>query len=262
MKNILKIIFAFIIIFFYQVKSFGHELWLEPKKFHLQTNEKLEVHIKVGQNFNGDNFPYISKETAKLNLFFDKKKIILKHRDGDYPAIQANVAQKGAYILTYESAPEILEYNNFEKFKLFLQEQGLWNKHIFVQTDNIIESYTRFAKSIIRVGDSNGSDFKSDLIFELVLQDPIEKLKINSIIRVKLFYQDQPYKNSQITIFRTRQNKLDTYKVITNNNGEALVPTKDGGVFLLSAVKILKNNQKQNKAEWNSLWASVTFEVK
>lgn len=262
MKNLFKKITLFFIFLFFTNIGFSHELWLEPKKFNLLPNQKLEAHIKVGQNLNGDSFPYISAETSKLNLFLNKTKIQLKHRDGDYPAIQVNLNKRGTYILTYESTPEILKYENFEKFTLFLQEQGLWDKRIFVPTNDIIESYTRFAKSIIQVGDSYGADFKSDLLFELVAKDPIKNFKTRSNILVKLFYDNQPYQNSQISIFRLHQNKLDIYKVVTNNRGEAKIPTKEGGIFLLSSVYLSNIAQSKTESQWKSLWASLTFEIK
>ena len=41
----------------------AHELWLEPENFIIQPNSKLNAHIKVGQKFNGDKFPYLHSET-------------------------------------------------------------------------------------------------------------------------------------------------------------------------------------------------------
>ena len=117
MKNLLKKIISLFIFYFYCTLSFSHELWLEPINFNLKPNQILQTHIKVGQNFHGEQYPYIGAETIKLNLFHDTKIIQLIHRDGDYPAIQATLAKKGSYILAYESAPELLQYDNFDKFK-------------------------------------------------------------------------------------------------------------------------------------------------
>ena len=128
MKNLLKKIISLFVFYFYCTLSFSHELWLEPVNFNLKPNQILQTHIKVGQNFHGEKYPYIGAETIKLNLFHDTKIIQLKHRDGDYPAIQATLTKKGSYILAYESAPELLQYDNFDKFKSFLEEQGLWNQ--------------------------------------------------------------------------------------------------------------------------------------
>ena len=261
MKNLLKKIVAIFIFYFYCTLSFSHELWLEPIKFNLQPNDKLQAHIKVGQNFNGEKYPYIGAETVKLNLFQNQKAIKLKHRDGDYPAIQAVLSRKGSYVLSYESMPEFLEYENYEKFKSFLEEQGLWDKNKYPPSNKITEVYSRYAKSIITVGNAEGSDFQTNLLFEIVLQKSIRNLKDLSEIPVKLYYQNKPYTNCQITIFRSLNNNLDIYKIITDEKGEANISIKEGGTFLLSAVHFSNNQTGQFNANWKSLWASLTFEI-
>ena len=52
-------ILAFLVL--WTVPTFPHELWLEPKKFHLNTNETLEVNIKLGEKMQGANLAFIPK---------------------------------------------------------------------------------------------------------------------------------------------------------------------------------------------------------
>ena len=89
----------------------------------------------------------------------------------------------------------------------------------------------------------------------------ISNLRNQSEIPVKLYYQDKPYTNCQITMFRLFQNNLDIYKIATNDKGEAKIPIKEGGKFLLNAVYFSKNDNKKINADWKSLWASSTFEI-
>ena len=147
-KLILIISFSFTTI-----TSSAHELWLEPETFITQPYSKLNTHIKVGQKFNGDKFPYLSSETKSLRLFLDQRPIILKPRDGDYPAIQSILKKSGLYVLSYESFPEKVDYKNFETFKTFLKEEGIWDSwnkknSKFINSD-ISEIYTRYAKDTI-----------------------------------------------------------------------------------------------------------------
>ena len=100
--------------------AFAHELWLEPEQFILQANTDLKADIKVGQQLNGNKYPYIKSETKSLKLFLKKKEIKLTHRDGDYPANQSPIKNEGLHILSYESVPEKVNYANFEIFKTFM----------------------------------------------------------------------------------------------------------------------------------------------
>jgi len=262
MNNFLiKIIF----ILFFSLKTsfvFSHEMWIEPESFVLRANEKLNAHIRVGQNFNGNSYPYISSETKSLKLFNKQKQIFIKNRDGDYPAIQLILRKNDLYILSYESIPEKVDYENFDKFKLFLQEQNLWNKwskdNPNLINSKINEIYTRYAKSLIQVGNSDGNDFNTGLKFELIaLNNPYNK---SQKLEVLLIYNNKPFKNSLITIFNKFDNKIEINKIMTNQFGKATISLNKKGIYLLNAVQFIKNNTPS--ADWQSLWASLTFEKK
>ena len=239
--------------------SFAHELWLEPEAFITQPNSKLNAHIKVGQKFNGDKFPYLRSETKSLKLFLEQKSITLQPRDGDYPAIQSSLKESGLHILSYQSVPEKVDYKNFEVFKSFLQDEGLWKKWSkenpdFINSD-INETYTRYAKSLIQVGAKPGEDFNTGLLFELIaLNTPYGS---ENEVDVLLLYKNKPFPNSQITIFNKTKNETTISKIRTNNDGKATISLKKKGAFLISAVHFKKSEIKN--ADWHSLWASLTF---
>ena len=239
--------------------SSAHELWLEPEAFITQPNSKLNAHIKVGQKFNGDKFPYLRSETKSLKLFLEQKSITLQPRDGDYPAIQSLLEESGLHVLSYESTPEKVDYKNFEIFKTFLKDEGIWNEWSaknpdFINSD-INETYTRYAKSLIQVGTKSGEDFNTGLLFELIaLNNPYGS---ENKIDVLLLYKNKPFPNSQITIFNKTGNETTISKIKTNNDGKAIISLEKKGAFLISAVHFKKSEIKN--ADWHSLWASLTF---
>ena len=254
-KLTLIILFSFI-----SITSSAHELWLEPENFITQPNSKLNTHIKVGQKFRGDKFPYLRSETKRLDLFLDQKSITLKPRDGDYPAIQSPLKESGLHILSYESVPEKVDYKNFEVFKSFLQDEGLWKRWSkenpdFINSD-IKETYTRYAKSLIQVGAKSGEDFNTGLLFELIaLNNPY---KNTNEVEVLLLYDGKPNPNSQITTFHKNRNLTKITKTKTDSSGKATISIKNTGLFLLSSVYFKKSDIKN--ADWQSLWASLTFQ--
>ena len=241
--------------------AFAHELWLEPEQFILQPNTDLKADIKVGQQLNGNKYPYIKSETKSLKLFLKKKEIKLTHRDGDYPAIQSPLKNEGLHVLSYESVPEKVNYANFEIFRTFMEEEGLWEtwskQNPTLVNTNIDEIYTRYAKSLIQVGNQTEDDFNTGLTFELIALDNPYKENNKKGISVILLYKNKPHPNSQITIFNKINNSVSTTKVITNKEGKAFVPLENNGLFLISSVHFIKSENK--KADWHSLWASLTF---
>jgi uncharacterized GH25 family protein len=254
-KLTLTILFSLI-----SITSSAHELWLEPEAFITQPNSKLNAHIKVGQKFNGDQFPYLRSETKNLKLFLDRKLIALTPREGDYPAIQSILKQAGLHVLSYESTPEKVDYKNFDTFKTFLQEEGIWNKWSqknpdFINTD-IKENYTRYAKSLIQVGAKPGEDFNTGLLFELIaLNTPYTN---TDKIEILLLYNGKPHPNSQITIFHKNKDQTSISKTKTNIHGKATISFEKTGRYLLSSVYLEK--KKSDKADWQSLWASLTLQ--
>ena len=117
--------------------------------------------------------------------------------------------------------------------------------------------YTRYAKSLIQVGNQTEDDFNTGLTFELIALDNPYKENNKKGINVLLLYKNKPFPNSQITIFNKINNSVSTTKVITNKEGEAFVPLENNGLFLISSVHFIKSQNK--KADWHSLWASLTF---
>ena len=257
--------FLLIIFFIFQITIVrAHEMWLEPINFAPSINETLNAHIKVGQNFNGETYPYIKSETKSLKLFNQQKAIKLKHRDGDYPAIQSPIKQSGLYVLSYESIPEKVNYENFNKFKEFLEEQDIWNKWSkenpkYINT-SINEIYTRFAKSLIYVENKSHQDFNTNLLFELIVLQNHNNYSDQKFIKVLLLYEGKPLQKSTITVFNKLNNNVNKFKVVTDKEGHVTIPINQKGIFLLSAVNYIKSKNKN--ADWHSLWASLTFEIK
>lgn len=259
MKKFLAKLIITIFLISNSIPSYSHELWLEPENFTTEPDTKLNIHIKVGQKFNGDKFPYLQSETKKLKIFLEEKEIKLKLRDGDYPAIQFPLKKIGLYTVSYESNPEEVIYQNFRLFQSFLEEQDIWDEWSkknpnLINTD-IRETYTRYAKSHIEVGNGKGKDFNTGLLFELILLE--NPYKNRNKIEVLLLYKNKPFPNSQITIFNKIDEQTIISKIRTDNNGKAFISIKKKGIYLLSAVHFKKSEVKNT--DWQSLWASLTF---
>lgn len=150
----------FFLINFFSINLQAHELWLEAKNFNFNNQDTLEVDIKIGQGFKGTPFGYYEPLKKKLYLENKNKKIILNQRNGNFPAIQILVLDKGFHILNYETNSEKLKYESVEKFIEFLNEQNLISFKSSIEKNKIpTESYKRFAKILL-------SDGSNDFLFK------------------------------------------------------------------------------------------------
>jgi len=264
--NLLNQTFYFFVILllttFLKFNVHAHELWLEPINFKFNNNEVSKIHIKVGQNFNGSPFGYYDPNKKNLYLENKNKVINLPQRDGNFPAIQTLILDKGFHVLTYETNYEFLKYESIEKFEDFLKEQNfesILNK--FDKNKLPTESYRRFAKALMTNGNKSFFIQKPKLDFEIIALTSPYNLK-EEIFEFQLFEKGNPLENWQITIFS--RDEENSYKEIvkTNPNGVGKIRIFENRTYLLSAVKLDKANYIEKlkyKSDWFSLWASLTF---
>jgi len=264
--NLLNQIFYFFVILllttFLKFNVHAHELWLEPINFKFNNNEVSKIHIKVGQNFNGSPFGYYDPNKKNLYLENKNKVINLPQRDGNFPAIQTLILDKGFHVLTYETNYEFLKYESIEKFEDFLKEQNFESTlEKFDKNKLPTESYRRFAKALMTNGNKSFFIQKPKLDFEIIALTSPYNLK-EEIFEFQLFEKGSPLENWQITIFS--RDEENSYKEIvkTNPNGVGKIRIFENRTYLLSAVKLDKANYIEKlkyKSDWFSLWASLTF---
>ena len=248
----------------------AHEFWIEPSDYFLQ-NENLEAHLKVGQEFEGMRLMYDPNRFEKFKILSGSKNksIDVKGTIGDIPAINLKPDLEGLLIIYHETEDKLVDYKKFSKFKSFVSEKG-YEKLISTHQErklpleNFIESYRRYAKSLISYNGTEGIDKKTGLLFEFVLShNPYDELKDN-IVEATLFYKNRPYPRNLVSIFiKNKSNKINLYKVLTDNKGRFSFSIKPGDTYLLDSVIITpkKGNPIKKEPVWHSIWASTTFSV-
>ena len=250
------------------VPTFPHELWLEPKKFHLNTNEILEVNIKLGEKMQGANLAFIPKNFEEFFWSQNGVKNIVKSSLGDRPALYERVIEDGLASVVYVSKPSTLMYNTLGKFEKFANHKNLgpvkqWHLEYCFPEKKFFETYRRFAKLIVGIGSSPGNDNYFGMTTELILlNNPFED-KAQDFLKLKLIYNGRPRKSAQVEIFERSETgivRITTTK--TSDDGIVTVPIKRGAAYLFDAVKLRRVEPSTNqKAVWETLWASLMVKV-
>ena len=259
-------ILAFLVL--WTVPSFSHELWLEPKAFHLNTNETLEVNIKLGEKMQGANLAFIPKNFEEFFWSQNGVKNIVKSNLGDRPALSERVIEEGLVSVVYVSKPSTLMYKTLGKFEKFANHKNFgpvkkWHlEYGFPETD-FFETYRRFAKLIVGIGSSPGNDNNFGMTTELILlNNPFED-KNKDFVKLKLIYNGQPRKSAQVEIFeRTEAGIVRITTAKTSDDGTVTVPIKRGAAYLFDAVKLRRVEPSKNqRAVWETLWASLMVKI-
>ena len=267
----LRILYVFSFLIASSVQASAHEFWIEPTKYQLNDNI-INAHLRVGQEFQGMALMYNPQDfkTFKILSGSKNKKEKVKGILGDVPALNTKTKLEDLLIIYHETTDKFVNYKKFQKFKDFVFEKGyeqLIQTHLdkdFPQS-NFMESYRRYAKSLITTGDSGkGKDKKTGLLFEFVLdQNPYTNFDSNQISAI-LYYKKKPLPNNLVTIFSKYKNsKLSVSNIKTDDKGKFTFEIEQGKEYLLDSVVIYQLNSKPDEQEpiWHSNWASTTFLV-
>ena len=264
----LKILYIFLLLIAYSIRANAHEFWIEPTQYQLN-DDLINAHLRVGQEFQGMVLMYNPQDfkTFKILSGSKNKKEKIKGILGDVPAINITTNLDNLLIIYHETKDKYVDYKKFQKFEDFVNEKGyqqLINTHFekgFPES-NFIESYRRYAKSLITLNGSEGKDKKTGLLFEFVLdQNPYKGLNSKQMSGT-LYYKKKPLKKNLVTIFSKYKNtKLSIVNTITDDKGKFTFDIEPGREYLLDSVVIysLKADPEKNEPIWHSDWASTTF---
>ena len=245
---------------------FSHEFWIDPMKFQFMDNEIFEANILIGENFEGSPIPF-SKNYFKISfLHSNKNKIKIKGRLGDIPALKIKKLFSGLNIIQTESITKYIEYNDLAKFEIFTTKKGYPNlvkKHKENDyPDNFIESYKRYAKSLVSLNNFDGNDVDTNMEFELIfLDNPLKNL--NKSKRILLEYKNKILADHKVSIMSFNNGYFRKEFFKTNSNGYFEYLFKNDTKYLIESVVIIdgSNKKKHNYAKWHSLWTSYTLKT-
>lgn len=242
----------------------AHEFWLEPENYTLAAKARTQVSIRVGQHFKGDSFPYIGSEFRRFAQVDASGERALRGTDGDDPALKLTFPSEGLVALIHESTFENLKFETWEKFQAYLDLEGLdaiAGKHKAQSKPlaNIREIYARCAKTLIGVGHAQGADRLAGMTLELVAEQNPYFLQREDEMRVRLYYLGKPLAGVQVTAI-ARADSMVRVNARTDGDGYAIIKLSHRGPWLLSAVHMIEPD-KNEKADWKSYWASLTFAV-
>jgi uncharacterized GH25 family protein len=238
----------------------AHEFWVEPSTFSLAAGARLDVRLCVGDGFESWPLPRNERRIERFESIGQSGKQPLLGIDGADPAGVARLQMSGGYILAFESK-HTLANMPAEQFSAYLEEKGL--ERILKLREQRGESqsaardaYSRHAKALIRVGESRErlADRAIGLKLELVAEP--ERPGDERIFR--LLHEGKPLANALVTATLLGAASGDLH-ARTDKQGRATFKLHAPGAWRVDAVHMLEARDAA-AADWESLWASLTFE--
>jgi len=251
--------------------AIAHEFWIEPTRYRIDPESVIEAYLRNGENFAGSTQPYYEGSTNRFDLFVKDRIEKIAPRPGDDPALTLKAKQNGLHVIVHQHPVTTLNYNSWEKFQRFADHKDFKNilaRHQArgLSEEHFKEAYSRYSKSLIAVGDGSGDDQQTGLEIELVaLQNPYTSDSSKGL-KVAGFYQGKVRPDAQIELFeKTPDGEVVVNLFRTDDQGEVVLPVKSNHSYLVDMVVLREPSStlaRDKKVVWETLWASLTFEMK
>jgi hypothetical protein len=186
------------------------------------------------------------------------------------PALQQEPVAEGLNIAAYQANNAIVDYESWEKFQNFVDHKDfgdVLSQHEArgLPLENFKEVYSRHAKSLMGVGNSEGADRRVGLETEIVaLTNPYTD-DISQGFQVQVYYRNDVRPNTQVEVFEKGADSIVTISLYqTNDEGIAVFPVKPGFSYMVDAVVLRTPSEalaERTGAVWETLWANLTFAV-
>lgn len=248
----------------------AHEFWIEPLAYQIEADGSLEANIVNGEEFTGPDLAYLPQRFVNFVLFAGNASARVDGRPGDVPALQQEPVAEGLNIAAYQANNATVDYAEWEKFQRFVDHKDFGDVLSLheargLSPNGFKEVYSRHAKTLFGVGNSEGSDRRVGLETEIVaLTNPYTDDLTNGF-RVQVYYRNDLRANTQVEVFEKAANgRVDISLYRTDDQGIAVFPVRPGYRYMVDAVVLREPSERLvelHGAVWETLWANLTFAV-
>ncbi|HUP58916.1 MAG TPA: DUF4198 domain-containing protein [Thermoanaerobaculia bacterium] len=217
----------------------AHDFWIEPSTFRPAVGELVSASLRVGEDFDGEPVP---RSSQLLETFIARdarnERAVAGWENAD-PAGFVRIDAAGATVLGYRSKP-YPHTISADKFRQFLREEGVTLR---VEGDaQVRERFIRYAKSLLNEGSDQALGFRYELVRE------------GDSFRV--LYEGEPLANALVVALHRDGTRVEGR---SDAKGRVQLRTEKAGVWLVKSVRVVRAPAASG-ADWESLWASLTFE--
>lgn len=251
--------------------ALGHDMYLMPSTFFPQPGERIQVGFHVGDSFPDSEVGGRLHRLRDPRLAWESGGVALTQlrTEGNRDVGEAVVGGQGVVIAAASTQPTLIELAP-DQFTHYLAEEGLtetidWRKRHNEAAKPGKERYSKYAKALLLVGASNGfAAHKVGFIIEIIPEADPYSLKPGDALPIQVLFRNQPAADLQIeAAWASRAAGKSKITVVgrTDAQGRVRVPLPEAGLWRIHTIKMERCGDPQ-AADWESFWASLTFELR
>lgn len=239
----------------------AHDFWIEPSTFRPAPGASVAVRLRVGEQFLGDPVQRGASLIERFVVVQGGREAKIGGVEGGDPAGWFPAAAGGA-VIAYESRPTPIELPA-ARFETYLRRYGLeWVVAARAKSGDRNEpgreQFSRQAKAILAGARPAAAASKPvGLRYEIVpVGDPSFAA---TTFRGRVLYGGEPTAGALVTALLRGDGKL-RLQTRSDASGAFSFALPSPGVWLVESVLMVKAPFFSH-ADWESLWASLTFET-
>lgn len=245
----------------------AHEFWIAPEAYTVAAGEPIVADLRVGQDFAGARQSYVPDNFARFEVKMGETTEPVEGRIGDRPAMTFPTQGEGLAVVVHETKGNSLQYRTRDLFEDFVDHKDLGDvleRHAARDLPELKfrEAYTRYAKSLVAVGDGAGADSAVGLHTEIVaLANPYTD-DLSGGFPVQVLLDGAPRVDAQVEVFaRDEAGEVTQNFYRTDAAGEAVIPVAPATEYMVDAVVMedTGNDDPEAGPVWHSAWANLTF---
>lgn len=248
----------------------AHDYWLELSKYRPAAGEGVLVSHRVGEKLAGEAVPRNPLAIVRFDLVAaDGSAAPVPGRDGFDPAGFLKVGTAGPALIVFQSTRSFVELLP-EKFSAYLELEGLEKIERERQETGkgkelAREAFSRSAAAQVCIG-TPGAEAKgtpppapAGLDLEIVPDRDLCAAKAGSEIGLRVLFHGQPAEGL-LAMALSRTNPATALVARTDRHGHVAFKLDRPGFWLIKAVE-MRPLAGEPRADWESFWASLTFEL-
>jgi len=225
--------------------------------------------FRVGQNFKAPSYAYIPQQSVRFEVVLGDQTIPATSRIGDRPALSQRIEGTGLAVIVHETTDAKLTYTEWEKFTGFVEHKDFktaLEEHAKrgLPRTGFKETYRRYVKSLVAIGDGKGADRNMGLRIEVIaLANPYTD-DLSGGFPVQIMLDGAPRTDAQVEVFaRAPDDTVTSNFYRTDDQGRAVFPVQADTEYLVDSVALEPREPTDPEKDpvWHSDWASLTFKT-
>ncbi len=253
------------------IEAVAHDCFLMAKPFRPSAGEPVMVAIHIHDDFPGKHVAWNLDRILRFHHWHGGSLVESASPSPlpDSSGVIIRPSQPGVHLIAVDWAPRLITIEA-EKFTEYLRSEGL--NHIIrareVQQQQAKpgrERYSRYIKTFVYAGEGNDRAVRTVVgqTIELTPLDNPYAQSVGDTVRFQLLFQGKPLSGALVSATHAgTEKRAHKYAQSARTNREGIVSFRltHNGAWLVRTVYMLPAVDDP-EVEWESWWASVTFDV-